>query len=82
MPHTFLVEVTDTYGGEANYCWVKHYAVTANTQRGAICKVAKETGYRFRSDGLRYNVKGAAVCAFVFEPGEYAAEMLDKATKL
>ena len=77
MTRTFLVEITDTYGGEANYCWVKRYAVSANTLRGAICKVSKESGYRFRFDGLRYNVKGAAICAFVFDTDEYSVEQLD-----
>lgn len=61
----FLVEITDTYGGEANYSWVRRFAVSATTQRGAICKVSKETGYKFRFDGVRYNVPSAAVCAFV-----------------
>ena len=26
--HTFNIEYTDTFGGEANYCWVKRATVT------------------------------------------------------
>lgn len=64
--NAYYVEVTDTYGGEANYCWVKRYRVAANTERGAIWKVSRESGWSFRNDGAgRYNAKGACVCAFV-----------------
>lgn len=70
MKQTFYIEMTDTYGGEANYCWVRRYRVKAKSFRGAIVKLARETGFSFRVDGLwgdlvRYNVKGAAICAFV-----------------
>lgn len=71
--HTFNIEVTDTFGGEANYCWVKRYQVKARSFRGAITALAKQYGGGWRLDynsggQARYNLKGAAVCAFV----EYA----------
>lgn len=28
MSHTYDVELTDTFGGEANYCWVERATVT------------------------------------------------------
>lgn len=28
MPMTYEIEITDTFGGEANYCWVKRDTVT------------------------------------------------------
>lgn len=70
MKQTFYIEMTDTYGGEANYCWVRRYRVNAKSFRGAIVKLSRETGFSFRvdsawSDLARYNVKGAAICAFV-----------------
>ena len=72
---TFYIVVTDTFGGVANYCWVKQYKVTAKSELGAIRKVSRETGYSFRKDlddGLYtgYNAKGANVCAFAsyYEP--------------
>lgn len=35
------IEVTDTYGGEANYCWVKR-ATTNATSRRSIIKAVKD----------------------------------------
>ena len=66
----YYVEVTDTYAGEANYCWVKRFKVHASSRLGAIRKVSRETGYRFREvanygDMVRYDAKGAAVSAFL-----------------
>ena len=62
----FLVEMTDTYGGEANYCWVNRFLVTASGERGAIGMVTRKTGYPARSvGGGRYNARGACVCYFV-----------------
>ena len=31
MKHQFFVEMTDTYGGEANYSWVNRFLVTASS---------------------------------------------------
>jgi hypothetical protein len=63
----WFVEVTDTFGGVANYCWVRRYLVHASTMRGAMGKVP---GYAWRKeydtgDMARYNAQGAAVCAFI-----------------
>ena len=71
----FFVELTDTFGGEANYSWVKRYKVTASSFNGAIRKVAKDTYYRFRKeydtgDMVKYKAIGACVCAFVEEYNE------------
>jgi hypothetical protein len=66
----YFVEVTDTYGEEANYSWVRRYKVHASSMLGAIRKVSKESGFRFRKDFsagdfARYNAQGACVCAFI-----------------
>jgi hypothetical protein len=66
----FFVEVTDTYGYEANYSWVKRYKVHASSLLGAIRKISKESGLSFRKDydaggDARYNAKNASICAFV-----------------
>jgi hypothetical protein len=64
--HKFFIEMTDTYGGEANYCWVNRFLVTASSERGAIGMVTRRTGYRARSVGCeRYDVPGACICYFV-----------------
>jgi len=68
--HTFKIEVTDTFGGEANYSWVRRYEYKANNFRGAINKLAREYGAGWRKaydtgDMARFNLRGACVCAFV-----------------
>ena len=70
MMNLFYVEVTDTYGEDANYCWVKRYKVHAKSIQGAIGKVSRDIGYSFRKaydsgDIVRYNAQHACICAFV-----------------
>jgi len=72
MKEIFYVEVTDTYGGEANYCWVKRFKVSASTARGAMRKVERHMpfvgGVKKEwdwGDGQRWTWRRAAVCAFV-----------------
>lgn len=72
---TFKIEVTDTYGGEANYCWVRRYKYKAKSMLGAIRMLSREYGGQWRKesdygDMARYNLKNACICAFV----EYAEE--------
>lgn len=78
MKSLFFVEVTDTYGEDANYSWVKRFKVNASSELGAIRKVSAETGLNFRKewdDGItvRYDAKHCAVCAFL-SPYEDQAE--------
>ena len=42
--NTYLLTVTDLFGGEANFSWVRRYKVTAKSHLGAIQKLAKHTG--------------------------------------
>ena len=70
MKHQYFVEMTDTFGDDANYSWVNRFLVTASTMRGSVRKVSKETGYPAKMDYstgsmCRYNVPGACVCYFV-----------------
>lgn len=70
MKNQYFIEMTDTYGGEANYSWVNRFLVTASTPMGAMRKVGKETGFAVRKaldcgDFQRYNVPGACICFFV-----------------
>lgn len=69
----FKIEVTDTFGGEANYCWVRRYELTAKSVLGAVQKLSKIEGFAWRKDFdagdiARYNAKNACICAFI----EYA----------
>jgi hypothetical protein len=64
------IEITDTFGDEANYSWVRRYRIEANTERGAINKLAKEYGAGWRKeystgDMSRYNLQGVCVCLLI-----------------
>jgi hypothetical protein len=64
------IEVTDTFAGEANYCWVRRYKVRAKSFRGAANALARQYGGGWRKaydtgDQARYNLQGACVCAFI-----------------
>ena len=68
----FSIEITDTFGGEANYCWVKRFTVKALSKRGAIIKAKREggwRGYKHRTldygDMTRLDLKGACVVIFI-----------------
>ena len=70
MQSIYFIEVTDTYGEDANYSWVKRFKVHASSELGAIRKVSTETGLNFRKEGdsgdlSRYDAKHCAVCAFL-----------------
>jgi hypothetical protein len=64
--HTYFVEMTDTFGGEANYCWVNRFLVSASSPRGAMRRVCTRTSDSVRSvGGDRWDAVGACVCYFV-----------------
>lgn len=44
MRNQYFIEMTDTFGGDANYCWVNRFIVTASSHRGAMRKVCARTG--------------------------------------
>lgn len=74
----YMAEVTDTFGGEANYCWIRRYIIQAKSKLGAIQKLSRHEGYAFRKeyDG-RYNAKNACICAFISDFDDYAADTYD-----
>lgn len=70
-----IVEFTDTYAGEANYCWVDRYEIDAPSLKQAITKAKKLRYYsplpRHRivwdfGDEIRIDIVGACVCAFAY----------------
>jgi len=74
MKH-FLIEITDTFGGEANYSWVTRHKVRAKSARGAITRLNKHSGLRFHrvadyGDSIRFDSKSGATCAFLSEWGD------------
>ena len=62
---TFIITLTDVYGGEANFSWVTRHRVIARSERGAISKIARRSGLNFRNDGTKYLSRSGATCAFV-----------------
>ena len=53
--------MTDTFGRDLNYCWLTYFRVKANTIRGAMWKVSRETGLKFRNNGSYYKAKGDCI---------------------
>jgi len=66
MKHTYFIEMTDTFGGEANYCWVNRFLVSVSSPRGAMRRVCTRTGDSVRSvGGDRWDSTRGCVCYFV-----------------
>lgn len=61
----FFIEVTDVYGGEANYSWVTRHVVRAKSFLGAIQWLSRNSGLNWRFDGMRYNSASGSTCAFI-----------------
>ena len=60
------IEITDTYGGESNYCWVYRFNVKASSERGAMRKIGRDFGYIWRNvGGGRWDAQGVCTCAFI-----------------
>mgnify|MGYP001335309555 CR=1 FL=1 len=68
MKSLFFVEITDTYGGEANYSWVTRHIIRAKSERGAVNALSRRSGINWHSVGCeRYDSRSGATCAFIRE---------------
>ena len=80
--NTYNVYITDTFAGELNYCWVTKFKVKANTERGAVWKVARQTGFKFRYEYEEvWKAKNACI-GLVIDDEEYPQYDYDNATEL
>jgi hypothetical protein len=66
----FTIEITDTFGGEVNYSWVRRYECTAKSMRGAIIWLARNYGAGWCKeiecgDYVQYKMRGACIVAFI-----------------
>ncbi len=68
----YEVEHTDTFGGEANYCWVRRYQIPDGT-RAALVRRAKAltglTGHRckvYDQGGDLIEIRPQGLCQVVF----------------
>jgi len=69
------IEITDTFAGEANYCWVNRMeidTVKTPSNREILKRVREEFGITCKlrksydtGDCIRYDFDGAGVCMFV-----------------
>jgi hypothetical protein len=50
---TWQVEVTDTFGGEANYCWVRRYTIAPNKNYSRPLHVVRAAKKAAGWNGLR-----------------------------
>lgn len=79
---TYYIYITDTFGGDLNYSWVTKFKVKANTERGAVWKIARATGLKFRNDYEEiWKARGACV-GLVFDDVDYPQYDYDQATEL
>lgn len=72
MKTLFYIEITDTYGGEANYSWVTRYIIRAKSERGAINALSRRYGLSWHNvdrtwEYSRYDSKSGATCCFISE---------------
>lgn len=77
----YAVEFTDTFAGEANYCWVERFTVRAANIKQAITKAKQHRYYSpipahtasDYGDQVRIDIKGESVCAFItyIDPEEH-----------
>jgi hypothetical protein len=62
----YYIEVTDVFGGEANYSWVTRHIIRASTERGAVNKFSRLSGMEWRGVGCeRFDSKSGATCYFL-----------------
>jgi hypothetical protein len=62
-----LIEHTDTYGGEANYCWVNRYAIQNDdlTDRALVRRAKKATGF----SGIRCRIENHGDTIAIYPQG-------------
>ena len=69
MKNRYFIEMTDTFSGEANYCWVNRFIVSASSHRGAMRRVCARTGDMVQcvmpGDPERWVSRTDCVCYFV-----------------
>lgn len=74
---TFEVEHTDTFGGEANYCWVNRYEIHPNgkTRKGERLSLVRQakalcglTGVRCQTTdfGDMIEIRPRGICQVIF----------------
>jgi len=66
---TYHFEMTDTFGSDLNYCWLRRFTIKAKNKRGALIKLSRETGFNFKNNGSYYKAKNACIGAYEYDDG-------------
>ena len=62
----WVIEITDTFGGEANYSWVTRHVLKAASLHGALCKLSRASWLNWHGvGGGRWDSESGETCAFV-----------------
>ena len=66
----YYIEVTDTYGGEANFSWVTRHIIKAKTLLGAVQRFSKLSGMSWHCvdsycEPKRFDSRSGATCYFI-----------------
>ncbi len=74
MKHIYRIEVTDTFGGEANYAWARRHDFTAKSDLAAVRKaknLAGWTGIRCEREdyGDQIVLRPRGLCQIMFIDG-------------
>ena len=68
MKRLYFIEITDTFGGEANYSWVTRHAIRAKSELGAVQRMSSLAGLHWHAVGMgRYDSASGATCFFIDE---------------
>jgi hypothetical protein len=69
-PYAWSFELTDTFGGEANYAWVRRGTIKASTPSGAIRTAKKALGLTGKHTSEKYSdlvsVRFGSACIVLF----------------
>lgn len=69
----FYFEITDTFGSELNYSWVNRLKINAKSLHGALIKLSKHSGLKFKNNGIYYKAKNACIGAYLID-SDYTIE--------
>ena len=81
----YFIEVTDTFGGEANYSWATRHVIKAKSLRGAVNALSRRSGISWHNVGCnRYDSKSGATCFFIeeFDPEFHGGYRFDTEDRL
>jgi hypothetical protein len=64
----YLIEQTDTFGGEANYSYVRRSIIRGKSPQGAVARYARLSGLYWHNVGrVRYDSQSGSTCLFIDE---------------